>query len=404
MNFVEFILLLVAATGHLVFWVAVINRLHSCALPRWLIAIFSGTCWSCILAVPMLLYALAGFPPLAEPNTLIHHPALQWYFILCWFVAAYAGAERAYELIQRPERSAVLLSNETRIVNLVEKLGKRPVRTFSGEVLSKFPGNQVWQLRVQENAVHVPRMDAALDGLSIAHLSDLHMSGRLDKEFYQEIVSITNDLNADIITVTGDIFDHVMCWEWIEDTLGQLRARYGVYFVLGNHDLRVDSRQSRKLLEAAGLVDLGGKWKEFLVHDTRVVLAGNELPWFTPAADMETCPRPRDGSSPLRVLLSHSPDQMDWAQRHGFDLMLAGHTHGGQVRLPLVGAIVAPSRLGTKYTAGTFYASPTVMHVSSGVSGLTPLRWNCPPELTRLVLRCGTSIEDSATALAQVSV
>ncbi len=68
--------------------------------------------------------------------------------------------------------------------------------------------------------------------------------------------------------------------------------------------------------------------------------------------------------------------------------MLAGHTHGGQIRFPLVGAIFAPSRFGVRYACGVFHETPTVMHVSRGLSGLDPLRYNCAPELTKLVLRC----------------
>ena len=117
-----------------------------------------------------------------------------------------------------------------------------------------------------------------------------------------------------------------------------------------------------------------------------LVLAGNELPWLVPAADMEHCPASFDGRRPLRVLLSHAPDQIDWAQRFDFDLMLAGHTHGGQIRLPVLGSVVVPSRLGTRCAEGEDNLPPTILHVSRGVSSLTLLRWNCPPELALLVL------------------
>jgi len=109
-------------------------------------------------------------------------------------------------------------------------------------------------------------------------------------------------------------------------------------------------------------------------------LAGNERPWFSPLA---TDPLP---TGVLKLLLSHSPDQLPWARRRGFDLMLAGHTHGGQVRFPLIGPVVCPSWHGTKYACGFFDESPTLLHVSRGSSSYFPYRLNCPPEITKLTL------------------
>ena len=76
-----------------------------------------------------------------------------------------------------------------------------------------------------------------------------------------------------------------------------------------------------------------------------------------------------------------------WARQHGIDLMLSGHVHGGQIRLPLVGSIFVPSWYGSKYDCGTFYEAPTVMHVSRGLAGQHPLRFFCKPEVTRIILR-----------------
>ncbi len=116
-----------------------------------------------------------------------------------------------------------------------------------------------------------------------------------------------------------------------------------------------------------------------------VVLAGNELPWFKPAADLGQCPPTVNGKRPLRVVLSHSPDQLGWARTHDCDLMLAGHTHGGQIRLPGIGPILSPSLHGSRHASGTFYYEPTVLHVSRGIAGTRPLRLNCPPEVAHLV-------------------
>ena len=69
--------------------------------------------------------------------------------------------------------------------------------------------------------------------------------------------------------------------------------------------------------------------------------------------------------------------------------MLAGHTHGGQIRIPPLGAIFSPTTKGVKYISGVFYVPPTILHVTRGLSGDIPVRWNCPPEIAHLRLRAG---------------
>ena len=96
------------------------------------------------------------------------------------------------------------------------------------------------------------------------------------------------------------------------------------------------------VLAECGLVHLGGRWIEIAVRGQRLVLAGSEQPWLLRAADLADCP-PRAGGPP-RILLAHTPDQLAWARQSDADLLLAGHIHGGQIRLPLVGPIFSPSR------------------------------------------------------------
>jgi predicted MPP superfamily phosphohydrolase len=113
-------------------------------------------------------------------------------------------------------------------------------------------------------------------------------------------------------------------------------------------------------------------------------LTGNELPWFDAVNQL---PMPSEQpASDLAILLSHSPDQIDWATSYKFDLMFAGHTHGGQIAFPVIGPIVAPSKYGVKYASGTFQVGDTLMHVSRGISGDEPIRVNSPPELGQFVI------------------
>jgi predicted MPP superfamily phosphohydrolase len=89
----------------------------------------------------------------------------------------------------------------------------------------------------------------------------------------------------------------------------------------------------------------------------------------------------------FRLLLSHSPDRFYRAVRWGIDLMLSGHNHGGQIRLPLVGAVFMPSVYSRRFDRGFFRRGRTLMYASDGIAGMHPVRYGCPPEITRFVLR-----------------
>lgn len=377
-----------AGVGHVVFWVSVINRVHALGIPRWAIGLLSAACWGAMVVIPFVLLLL--FPLALLGEVAPHQWPLWTYAAWCWAVGLVGLGQRVHRAIHRPHRAWVLLANHTRSIDLVDVLGHRPVRGGGRHLLSRLPLNQALHLRIHEKTIRVPRWPASLDGLRIAHLSDLHMFGGIRPSFFRQIVEHTLELEPDLIALTGDLFDKDECIDWVDETLARLAAPCGVYFVLGNHDLRVDAARARRKLQEARLVDLGGRWLEIEVRGEPLVLAGNELPWFGPAADMEHCPRNDEGPHVPRIVLAHTPDQIDWARRYDFDLMLAGHTHGGQVRVPLLGPIFSPSRTGTRYNAGTFYVEPTVLHVSRGISGVTPLRVNCPPELALLELRSGS--------------
>jgi predicted MPP superfamily phosphohydrolase len=240
----------------------------------------------------------------------------------------------------------------------------------------------MYQLHVHEKTIGHPRLPESLDRLSIAHLSDLHLSGAITRPFFEHVVERANQLEPDIVALTGDIIDTDRCLDWLPHTVGKLKSRYGSFFILGNHDLRLpDTGALRSALTDVGLVDLGGRWQVIEGMGEQVLIAGNEWPWFGPRPD------PPAATRTFRILLSHSPDQIRWARRHSFDLMLAGHTHGGQIRLPILGPILAPSLHGVKYACGVFEEAPTCLHVSRGISSLEPIRFNCPPELTKLVLK-----------------
>lgn len=376
-----------ALVGHVLIWAEVVNRVHSLGISRKIVktvTLLSGL----ILAFLPVLYALrivwSGFETfLPRSGTALRPESL--YLVACWAATALAMTQLAIRyLCHRPPH--VLRHHRTSLINLAAPPGSADSPDHEHHFLARMPGNESLRLDLAERALELARMPAELEGLTILHLSDLHFTGRIGKAYFQEVVRLANEMAPDLVAITGDLVDVDDCIDWIPDTLGRLTSRYGSYFVFGNHDLLVNTDRLRHVMVDAGLIDVGNRWKEVPVRGTSLLVIGNQVPWICPAADLaEAPPPPPEG--PLRIVLAHTPDQLPWAQTSEADLMLAGHLHGGQIRLPLIGALLAPSRRGVKYAqAGVFHAPPTVMHVSRGISGIYPIRMNCPPEMVRLVL------------------
>ncbi|MEM8680586.1 MAG: metallophosphoesterase, partial [Planctomycetota bacterium] len=388
--FAHLIAIVAVLFGHTALFIYVVNRLHSTALPRRLLKLLDF-CWSafglfvpCAIAVRWLQVAVAPQPLL--PGGV--WGTLAWAYV---GISIFCGISAVFHRIQyvlAERRSGLVLTNHTAVIDLEQQTDDPLAGSRWTQWLASLPGNEVFELSVHEKQLGIRNLPQALEGLTITHLSDLHMTGQLRRPFYDAVVAQANALGSDLIAITGDIVEKRDCLPWIDETLGQLNARHGVFYVVGNHELRIrDIDLVRRTMAAAGLQSVGDRWISLEIRNHPIVIAGNELPWFRPAADMRACPSEIAGQRPFRILLSHSPDQLDWAVEREFDLMLAGHTHGGQVRLPLLGPLLAPSWNGVSHASGVFRVEPTLMHVSRGLAGTRPLRLNCRPELAQLTLR-----------------
>jgi predicted MPP superfamily phosphohydrolase len=248
--------------------------------------------------------------------------------------------------------------------------------------LLRIPGNESLRLRKCECEVRLAGLPRSLDGLTLLHLSDFHCAPCYTRRFFEAVADEAAGCDADLVLFTGDLIDHDSTVSWIVPVLSRLRGRLGSFAILGNHDYwQPQPERILGELEQAGFASLEGRWVQLGMHGSRLALGGTSFPWG-PLPDPGTMPE-----ADFRILLSHSPDQFARAARWGMDLVLAGHNHGGQVRFPVLGPVFMPSLYSRHFDRGFFRSGRTLMHVSQGVGGQHPVRFGCPPEISRLVLR-----------------
>ncbi|HEY3391623.1 MAG TPA: metallophosphoesterase [Lacipirellulaceae bacterium] len=385
--FLYWLTLVLGGLGHAVLWASLVNRVHAFGIQRRWVDLLTLLCGLALVTVTLAVSA-ALFTANGDGLGTLGRSAAWIYLAACAMLSIVAIVQRLW-LAFHPERRGALAENHTTSIDLRKEAQCALAAPGVADWLSRLPGNQVFQLCIQEKQLPIPRLSSQHGGLRIAHLSDLHMSGRITKAYFELVIEHVNRCEPDIVAITGDLLERNECLNWIPDTFGRLRAPDGVYYVLGNHDKHVDEEQLHAMLRDAGLIYVGGAWRQTTVRGTPVLLAGNELPWYPPAADLSDCPAHDGAGLPVRIVLSHSPDQFAWARRYDVDLIVAGHNHGGQVNLPLLGAVLAPSKHGVRYASGAFRSGNTVMHVSRGTACLTPVRYNCPAEIAILVLQGG---------------
>lgn len=359
--------------GHGALWVELVNRIHGLGWRRKVIDAATVLCAAACAGVPVIAAILLALG--LAPGWLTS------YGVLCIVVLALVVLSRI-GLHWDPRRDRRTELTEVRVLDLNGRLGEAATGSDRVRQLSLLPGNQLLKPQLEHYSIPIDQLPTELEGLRVAHLTDLHMSGRLSIDYFREIVDEVQAWKPDLVCVTGDIVEHTPQLEWVAPTLGTLTPRFGSFFILGNHDAKIDCTDLRRCLEASGLRDVGGKTFAIDCNGAPVQVCGDERPWFTTAP-----PRP-DGEG-VTLCLAHTPDRFGWAIGNDVDLMLAGHNHGGQVCFPLLGPLLCPSRHGVRYAAGTFRSGQTVMHAGRGTGSLFPLRYLCPPEAALITLTRG---------------
>lgn len=244
-------------------------------------------------------------------------------------------------------------------------------------------------IATERHTLALPRLPVEFAGLKLAHISDIHMDEWMTAERVADIVARVNAETPDVIAITGDFVTHspARFAPLLTATLAPLSAPLGVFAVLGNHDHWTHAPTVHAALTAAGITVLRNAVVPISRDRATMVVAGVDDVWVK-RHDLEAVIQQlSDNDNAPAILLAHEPDFAVTAAATGrFDLQLSGHSHGGQVVVPIYGPPVLP-RLGKLFPAGHYSLAGMQLYTTRGLGMIPPrVRLNCRPEITILTL------------------
>src|SRR5882757_3069935 len=250
-------------------------------------------------------------------------------------------------------------------------------------------------IEIVPRTIQINRLPEAFRGYRIVQISDIHLEEWTEPSFLKLVIHRINRLAPDLVLFTGDFssfgpfplsvarYAAVQCAELLHGVACPLR-----YAILGNHDTTIGSHYVVDALAESNIPVLVNRHVPIERNGQRFWLCGLDDPGTSnPILDLAV---PRDPDAPV-ILLCHEPDFADEVVRHPrgplVDLMLSGHSHGGQIRIPFLGPVVLPP-MGKKYVEGLFRFNQMQLYVNRGIGTVgLPFRFNCPPEITVLTLQ-----------------
>ena len=250
-----------------------------------------------------------------------------------------------------------------------------------------------WAIWIERRWVQIRRLTVAVvdlapefEGYTIAQLSDLHVGSFDPKARALEWAALSNALEPDLAVVTGDLVTSGSgFYRDVAEAISALRAKDGVFVTMGNHDLQSEDELAG-LIGELGPVVLRNESRTVRRGNAELVVAGMDARHADPA-DVKRVLRGQPERAPI-VLLSHYPTSFEAAVEAGADLLLTGHTHGGQLGIPFLSQRFNFARLTKQRSRGPVYAGKTTMYVNAGL-GTTgpPMRLAVPPEIALFTLR-----------------
>ena len=261
-----------------------------------------------------------------------------------------------------------------------------PLRAMAGNWSknAKVAMDEANSLSLERVDITLDRLPKKLDGFKIIHLSDIHHSPFTGLEHIERVIKVANRLRPDMFLLTGDYVSHER--EYIAPVaaaLGRLKARFGTFACLGNHDHWTDAELVTHLFRGEGINMLVNEGIRVEARGSSFWLAGVD-DYMVGKTDVAAALR---GSFPdeMKLLLAHNPLIFRDAVRSGIDLTLSGHTHGGQIKLRDEEKRILPRR---KLKAGLHKRKDSQVYITRGIGTVVvPMRYQCPPEISLLELR-----------------
>ena len=246
-------------------------------------------------------------------------------------------------------------------------------------------------LEIVRLEVALPRLAADFDGYRVVQIGDVHLDDWSKPERLKRVAQLVNAQRPDLIVITGDFASYSarrLDEEMLVGALRHLSAPDGVVAILGNHDYLTDVGLIRACIRQAGLTELLNDTLTLRRDGSELHVAGiDDVMEGRSRLDLVLRKLPEGGAA---ILLAHEPDFADVAAATGrFDLQLSGHSHGGQVRVPLLGRAVLPP-FSQRYTRGLHEVGGMLLYTNRGLGTVNArLRFGCRPEITALTLRAG---------------
>ena len=282
--------------------------------------------------------------------------------------------------IRRKQRSRVLPSGPGRTDTPLRNLALNLTHVARAAI------TEPYMLTIEHERIELNRLPQSFESFRIVQLSDIHHGPFSDRSQIERAVDTANRLQPDIIALTGDYISKERHYAApCAEMLGRLRARFGVFAVLGNHDHWVDAALITDLFRAEGITMLVNQGMRFELNGSAFWLAGVD----DTMVGLEDISLALAGSreDEMKLLLAHNPIVLRRAARADVDLVLSGHTHGGQVALRSEPSVSGGPR--RRFLKGLGRLGNTQIYVNRGLGTVVlPIRYGCPPEVSLLELRC----------------